>query len=45
VFEAASLDLKTYSVTKIDYLGMVSELQGSLSIIANFLDLARKELV
>ena len=45
VFEAASIDLKTYSVTQIESESMVVELQQSLGIIANYLDLAKTELL
>ena len=45
VFEAASLDLKTYSVTNIDSFDQVFELQKSLGLIASYVDLARRELL
>ena len=45
VFEAAAVDLKTYSSTQIDSFSVVTELQQSLGIIANYLDLARVELL
>ena len=44
VFYAAALDLKTYSVTKIDVIGQVTELQKSLGIIAEYIEMARVEL-
>ena len=45
MFEAAAVDLKTYSSTQIDSFSVVTELQQSLGIIANYLDLARVELL
>lgn len=45
VFGAASLDLKTYSVTVIDSFDQVDELQKSLGIIADYIDMARRELL
>ena len=44
VFYAAALDLKTYSVTKIDVFGQVTELQKSLGIIAEYIEMARAEI-
>ena len=44
VFYAAALDLKTYSVTKIDVFGQVTELQKSLGIIAEYIEMARVEI-
>ena len=45
VFEAAALDLKTYSWTKIDCGEQVAELKNSLAVIAQYVDYARKELL
>ena len=45
VFEAAALDLKTYSLTQIESPSMITELQQSLGIIAKYLELAKNELV
>ena len=44
VFEAAALDLKTYSLTQIDSASMVAELQQNLSVLATYINLARTEL-
>ena len=44
MFEAAALDLKTYSLTQIDTASMVAELQQNLSVLATYINLARTEL-
>ena len=44
VFEAAALDLKSYSLAQIESFTLVGELQKSLSVLANYINMARVEL-